>query len=133
MIICHNVSPYLAVWKQKKAQQKERDRAVTEKAKAVLPELITLLVNEFQANKIILFGSLAKGKFTETSDIDLAVGGIPPKQLFKAIGEVNSCSDFAVDLKPLEELHPHFYQRVLETGSVIYDSSIAESTEGNCQ
>jgi predicted nucleotidyltransferase len=33
--------------------------------------------------------TLVKGKFQETSDIDLAVAGIPPESFFQALGKVN--------------------------------------------
>lgn len=125
-MIAHEVAPYLAYWKQQQKKQKERDRATAEKAQAILPQLVDLLVNDFQAKQIILFGSLAKGKFTQTSDIDLAAAGIPPQEYFKALAAVNDCSEFAVDLKPLEELNSHFYKRVQETGKIIYDSSVTD-------
>lgn len=120
------ITPYLAYWKKQQAQKKEIDRLMTEKAKSVLPQLIQVLVNEFQAKKIILFGSLAKGKFTQTSDIDLAVAGIPPERYFRALATVNSCTEFEIDLKPLEDLKPYFYHRVMETGKIIYESVISE-------
>jgi predicted nucleotidyltransferase len=124
-MIAHEVAPYLAYWKQQQKQQKARDREAADKARSLLPELIDILANQFQANKIILFGSLAKGKFTQTSDIDLAVAGIPTCDYFKAFADLNFLSKFEVDLKPLEELDSHFYQRVMETGQVIYDVSIS--------
>lgn len=124
-MIAHEIAPYLAYWKQQQKQQKVRDREAADKARSLLPELIDILVNQFQANKIILFGSLAKGKFTQTSDIDLAVAGILPRDYFKAFADLNFLSEFEVDLKPLEELDSHFYQRVMETGQVIYDVSVS--------
>ncbi|MFB6275038.1 MAG: nucleotidyltransferase family protein [Halothece sp.] len=124
-MIAHEVAPYLAYWKQQQKQQKVRDREAADKARSLLPPLIDILVNQFQANKIILFGSLAKGKFTQTSDLDLAVAGIPHRDYFKAFADLNFLSEFEVDLKPLEELDSHFYERVMETGQVIYDVSVS--------
>lgn len=42
------------------------------------------LTDKFQADKVILFGSLAKNKMTKNSDIDIAVWGIPDKIFYKA-------------------------------------------------
>jgi hypothetical protein len=34
----------------------------------------------------------------------------------------NYGSRFTVDLKPLEDLHPHFHRRVLAQGEIIYEA-----------
>ena len=124
--MAHEVAPYLAYWKQQREKEKERDRDAAEKARAILPQLVDLLIHNFQVSQIILFGSLAKETFTQTSDIDLAVAGIPTEDYFKAWADLNFCSEFEVDLKPLEELDSHFYQRVMETGKILYESSEIE-------
>lgn len=78
-----------------------------------------MLREQFQAQQIILFGSLAKNKFTPTSDIDLAISGVAPELFFTALAEANRLTPFPVDLKPIEALDNHFRQRVLATGTVL--------------
>jgi len=46
-----------------------------EKAEKILAKLIELLKEELDPEKIILFGSRAKGKSAPYSDIDLAIAG----------------------------------------------------------
>ena len=46
-----------------------------EKIEKILVKLIELLKEEFDPEKIILFGSGAKGKSAPYSDIDLAIAG----------------------------------------------------------
>ena len=82
------------------------------------------MVNKFNAQQIILFGSLAKGKFKDGSDIDLAVAGIPKCEYFADVAAVNQITRFWVDLKPLENLEPHFLHRILTMGECIYEASI---------
>jgi len=48
-----------------------------------------LLRNEFQAKRVVVFGSLLhEERFTSWSDIDIAAWGIPAEQTFRAIGAV---------------------------------------------
>jgi predicted nucleotidyltransferase len=41
--------------------------------------------SRFEAKKVMLLGSLARGGHSRWSDIDLAVWGIPPVDFFKAV------------------------------------------------
>jgi predicted nucleotidyltransferase len=48
-----------------------------------------LLREEFQANRVAVFGSLLyEARFTPWSDVDIAAWGIPSDQTFRAIGAV---------------------------------------------
>lgn len=44
-MIAHEVAPYLAYWKQQQKQKKARDREAAEKARALLSQLIDILIN----------------------------------------------------------------------------------------
>jgi predicted nucleotidyltransferase len=59
-----------------------------------------LLRREFGAEKVIVFGSLARhGGFTPWSDIDIAAAGIPSERFFEAVGAVTGISaEFKIDL-----------------------------------
>ena len=120
------VDPYLDYWQKRKVQQQLENQQLARQARDKLAMVVEVLVNEFQANKIILFGSLVRGNFQRDSDIDLAVAGIPTSDYFRAIARVNSLSDRWIDLKPLEVLDSHFLQRVLKTGECIYASDISD-------
>ncbi|HEX9576951.1 MAG TPA: nucleotidyltransferase domain-containing protein, partial [Myxococcales bacterium] len=49
-----------------------------------------------------LFGSLARGRFHERSDIDLAVEGLPPGKLTDAMAIAEEGSHFQFGIVPLE-------------------------------
>ena len=70
------------------------------KAMKVAEEAATLLKTEYNAEKIVVFGSLAtENFFSEWSDIDLAVWGIPSEKYYSAVAAVTGLSpDFKVDL-----------------------------------
>lgn len=112
--------------------QAQRDHQLADQAQYCLPTLVELLTQQFQATQIILFGSLAKGTLHQGSDIDLAVAGIAPERYFAAVSTVNGQGyPFAVDLKPVEALDPHFYQRVIETGECLYGINTCQAFAGD--
>jgi uncharacterized protein len=128
-----NSSPYIEHWKHRLALQEEQNQALAHQARQTLPQLTQLLTEQFHATQIILFGSLAKGTFHRDSDIDLAVAGLPPEQYFSALAALSRLSpSFQIDLKPLEDLEPQFYQRVIQTGECLYGADICRSDSGNC-
>ncbi len=115
---------YTEYWLRRVADQKIANQVLIEIARSDLQVIMQILVNQFAAQRIILFGSLVKGKFRDGSDIDLAVEGIPKCEYFTAVAAVNQVTRFWVDLKPLEDLEPHFLRRVLTTGECIYEAGI---------
>lgn len=106
-------------WRRHWAREQRRNDAAAAKAREALPAIVKMLREDYGATKIILFGSLARGRFTVDSDIDLAAESIPPEKFFHALGDVNRIAPCWVDLKPLEALEPHFLQRVMQTGEVL--------------
>lgn len=42
------------------------------------------------ANEVFIFGSATKGTLTDSSDIDMAVSGLPPKVFFRTMGQSRS-------------------------------------------
>lgn len=118
-------SPYLEHWQRRIAAQAKRDLQLSIQAKQRLPNLVQLLTQEFAATQIVLFGSLAKDTFRQGSDIDLAVAGIPPAQFFTALSAANRISaPFQIDLKPLEALESHFYDRIVQHGQSLHGPPI---------
>ncbi len=110
----------LNYWHSRIDKQRFQNRRLAQRARIELEAIITLLTHEFGAKQIILFGSLASGRFGPGSDIDLAVAGIAPDNYFVALAAVNRLTRLWVDLKPLEALEPHFRQGVLKTGEILY-------------
>ena len=70
-----------------RARREAERRAAEERAataNVVARRCAEHLRGRFGVTRVILFGSLARGEFHSTSDIDLAVEGLPPDQLFRA-------------------------------------------------
>lgn len=86
-------------------------------------ELITavnILKNE-GAKKVILFGSLAKKKFRNNSDIDLACEGVEDKKFFRVFGKLLLHAKRPLDLIDINDADEFFASRVKEEGIVLYE------------
>jgi len=89
-------------------------------AQAKLPELLTVLREQFAATRVVLFGSLtAQNRFTHWSDIDLAVWGIPPKMFYEAVATLNAVSpDIKVDLVDPERCQSAALKNIIQAEGV---------------
>jgi predicted nucleotidyltransferase len=82
-----------------------------------------MLVGEFGASRVYLFGSLAReGRFHERSDVDLAVEGIAPERFFKAWAAAGACSDVPIELVDLDEVGEPMRALILEYGELLCDA-----------
>ena len=102
-----------------------------EKAEKILAKLIKFLKEELDPEKIILFGSRAKGKSVPYSDIDLAIVGStkpPLRNLRKLKEKIEIISwPFFVDLIFLEEIDEEFKELVMKTGRIVYEKNRSAS------
>jgi predicted nucleotidyltransferase len=71
-----------------------------QQAMQVARQAARLLRERFQAQRVVLFGSLVhEASFTPWSDIDLAAWGIPTDRIYAAVAAVTGLSpDFKIDL-----------------------------------
>jgi predicted nucleotidyltransferase len=113
---------YIDYWQQQSANQAEKQKQAVDQAWQEVRQMAQCLRQEFGAQRILVFGSLVRGSFTPDSDIDLAVDHIPPHRYFAAVARANDFSSRWVDLKPLDDLTPHFRERVLATGVDVDES-----------
>ena len=96
-------------------------RAETERAaraRAALPAIVDAL-SAMGATRIVLFGSLATGRFGLDSDIDLAVEGIE-NELRAAIAAERVANEFTVDIAPLDRALPHVKERIVREGVLLH-------------
>lgn len=121
------MSNHIQYWRERQAKQKAQNQRMVMQARSQLVDIVNVLVDKFKVTKVIVFGSLVKDKFTAESDIDIAVEGIRKQDFFTALSEVNRQTNRWVDLKPIEDLEPHFRQRVFETGECIYEADFSKS------
>jgi predicted nucleotidyltransferase len=98
-----------------------------EKYEKILAKIVKLLKETLEPEKIILFGSRAKGNFAPYSDIDLAIEGVPQLSIrdFRKLKEkIETISwPFFVDLVFLEKVDEEFKNIINETGRIIYEKN----------
>lgn len=95
---------------------RRRTEVEAARSRAEAEAIAAMLRERFGATRVVLFGSLARGRFRLDSDIDLAVAGLAKGDLFRAMGDAMALTDRWVDIKPLEDVDPHFRRRIFETG-----------------
>ena len=93
------------------ARAQLRARALSAK----LPNAIEILTRH-GAERTWVFGSLARGDASDTSDVDLAVEGLPAGAYFQALAELMHLFGVRVDLVRLEEAGESLRACVREEG-----------------
>lgn len=109
-------APYVAAWKRRLAAEREAGERRREEAWEVARRAARLLVDEFGVRRVVVFGSLAWGRFRPDSDIDLAVEGLPPDRFFRADARLAWELPVPIDLKLLTGCTPSLRQRIEEEG-----------------
>lgn len=101
-----------------------------EKARRLVEEYSKLVIQNMIVNKIILYGSYARGDYRQDSDIDVAVI-VPRSSISKDILEDMSKlfklrRNISTDIEPVllidEEDTSGFLQSILEYGDIVYSN-----------
>lgn len=88
------ITRYRAVAKRRREQEQSEIARRRERAWRVAHRAAKLLKEEFNAARVVVFGSLIHGDcFTHRSDVDLAAWGIAPQDTLRAIGTVMDLDD----------------------------------------
>jgi predicted nucleotidyltransferase len=78
---------------------------------------VAAVLRQFGAREVYLFGSSAEGTSRASSDIDIAVSGIPPRLFFRAMSKAGETLDRPLDLVDLDEDTP-FTRYLREKGDL---------------
>lgn len=79
-----------------------------------------IAIKRIGGKRVILFGSLATGRFHRGSDVDIAVEGLSSKTYFKAIGLIEEIlGDIPFDLIDMEETLPTVRQKIEREGVLV--------------
>lgn len=103
-------------WRERStARRAARERRAAKLALAAA-KAADVLVDEFGAEEVWLFGSLAANRIHERSDVDIAASGIPNERYFKALTRVSALVGAPVDLVPLESASASLSRRIRTRG-----------------
>lgn len=116
-----DITKYKAGWEKEARRESAENEAARAQAMQIASKLSDILVSHYPVRKVILYGSVIEpGRFKKTSDIDIAVEGLPKKHYFEALALLMEVSPFEVDLKPLEDVSELLRQRIAR-GKVLYE------------
>jgi predicted nucleotidyltransferase len=112
---------YKKYWEEETRRSKVEKEKLRQDALKTVERLKDILIRDFSVKKIVIFGSvLQKGDFDESSDIDIAVEGLPRNAFFTALARFIMESPFEVDLKPIEDISDLLRKRISQ-GKVLYE------------
>ncbi|MFQ5751019.1 MAG: nucleotidyltransferase family protein [bacterium] len=76
-------------------------------------------------SKMVVFGSLVRaGYFTELSDVDIAIKGLPNKNYWQALLWLERCLGFEdIDLVRIEDANPRIL-KYINHGKIVYEKEI---------
>lgn len=106
------------VRRHKQALDDERARA--SEVRSGLEKVICQEGQKGRFSRAFLIGSLARGDFGASSDVDVVVEGLDPNEVGPLYGRLVEALGTEVDLLRLEELPPAFKQRVEEEGALLH-------------
>jgi len=109
----------------KQRQRRERLR----EARADFDSIVRMLVEHEYAARIYQWGSLLDEKrFTEISDIDIALEGCPSAEaFFSAYGEAAELTRFPLDMIELDKVEPLHAESIKRKGRLVYDAQTGSS------
>jgi len=118
-------SEYKRAWERRWREEEERRRQLLREARKAAQECARLLVEEFGARRVYLFGSLLREcSFHLHSDIDLAVEGLGPGRVYwKALTRLWKLlpPGVSLDLIPMEDAYPSLVKRIKTEGKILYE------------
>lgn len=120
-IEAEKLARYRETARQRQAKARQDMLARRERAWAVARQAADLLRQRFDVDKVVLFGSLARGDmFHAHSDVDLAVWGLAEAEYLRAVSSLLDLDDsIDVDLVRIEEAKPALRRHVEMEGMMI--------------
>ena len=112
---------YRETARRRQAKARQAMLARQERAWAIVRQAADLLRRRFDVDKIVLFGSLARGDmFHAHSDVDLAVWGLAEAEYLRAVSSLLDLDgSIDVDLVRMEEANPALRRRIEMEGTII--------------
>ena len=114
---------YKKHWAKRFEDEKKRERSLLEWLRRSASDAAKILVEQFKAKKVYLYGSVADGDhFHKHSDVDLAVEGLPSKKYISALTKIYDIfqGKSRVDLLPLEDIAPKVRKKIEKEGKLLY-------------
>ncbi len=121
---------YRTAWKERSRIDEEKKLKLFQEAKKTAKYAARILVDEFGAERVYLFGSLLdKDDFAIHSDIDIAVEGLKIELYFKALSRIweGLPKGVSLDLVPVEDADSYIKSKILTAGVILYEKQPTHS------
>jgi predicted nucleotidyltransferase len=107
-------------------RERKRQRMLDERFERACKDcakIVSYIIAEHSPKRIWQWGSLLKRKFfTEKSDIDIGVEGLPaPSEIFDILAHAEEITDFPLDIIEMEKIEPEFSELIKRKGRCIYE------------
>jgi predicted nucleotidyltransferase len=127
---------YRHAWQRRWCEAEKQDQKRAEKLRETALTCARLLVERFDARRVYLFGSLARGhRLHSGSDIDLAVEGLGPGRVYwRALSQLWELlpPGAELDLVPMEDAHPELIDLIHREGELLYAAQELHRPTGRC-
>ena len=112
-----------AFLKAKEERRQARIDALFDRATREAKAIIAQIARELRPRRIYQWGSLLdRARFTEISDIDIAVEGLRgPEEFFRAVGIALDGATVHVDVVEMEKLPANVAQYIRRRGKVVHE------------
>lgn len=90
----------------------ENNRVSNQDYSEKMKDFIHQILDKFDVNRIILFGSYARGDYNDSSDLDLIVVGLFQKNFFNRIGDILDLVPSELDVEVLVYTNEEFEKMV---------------------
>ena len=118
-----NLDQVRAFLKAKSDRRQARIDALFERATGEAEAIIAQIARELKPRRIYQWGSLLnRARFTEISDIDIAVEGLRgPEEYFRAVGIALDAATVHVDVVEMEKLPADVAKYIKRRGKVVHE------------
>lgn len=110
-------------WRKRVDERNRQRRELWERAKTEADCAVALIIERYEPRRVIQWGSVLRPeRFTEISDIDIAVEGITDPETWSRLEtDVLAVVSFPLHLIPFEQVIPVHQQDILARGRVVYE------------
>jgi predicted nucleotidyltransferase len=107
--------------RKEEERQRQLDSAFAQ-ATADAQAIIAMIKTNYLPRHVYQWGSLLRReRFTEASDIDIAVEGLAsPEAIFRLSADAEELSDFPIDIVELEHIAPMHHEWILKNGLQVF-------------
>ena len=108
---------------EKRAERRTRLHGRFREAEQAFSSIVSLILERYAPQRIYQWGSLLdEDRFSEISDIDIALEGIvDPETFLRLLGEAEDLSPLPVDIVQLERIDPLHAESIRTRGKLIYE------------